>query len=166
MAKGKTKQNDDEQVLEPPMVFVALPVEHRALQWSGDNFEALRAFAGEAVKLGDDGETLIVATSEGDLSAPVGHYVCEDAQGNFYPCSAEVHEGKYASAADMEAPEKPADPLKTATVRHLIDATIARIGRVEAIRGQKWPPMRVLAQELREHRNSFGDHPAMDESRY
>lgn len=176
MAKSKSKQQDtaaqEGQVeLEEPTVYEALPVEHRAMQWTGENYEALRAFTDGAVELHEDGRTLGVQTTEGYVEAPVGHYICEDARGHFYPCDPDVHEAKYAPAvelqrdAEAELPPTAQDAFKRASPRELIDGLINRIGRVEAVRGVKWPPLRVMAQELRDAKQSMEGHPALDETR-
>lgn len=201
MAKGKSKQHEDPAAKEPtaeeteqaaqaawdgqpghqvqleePTVYEALPVEHRAMQWTGENYEALRAFTSGAVELHSDGRTLGVQTTEGYVEAPVGHYICEDARGHFYPCDPEVHEAKYAPADEIQREAEAeqavlvggssfAEACKRASPRELIDALINRIGRVESVRGVKWPPLRVMAQELRDARQSMEGHPALDEKR-
>ena len=53
----------------------------------------------------------------------------------------------------------------TASPRQLLNALRNRIGRIEAVRGQKIPPMRVLSQELREYEKELQNHPAFDETR-
>lgn len=163
--KGQEDQgNAPEAVeLETPRVFRALPVEHRAMQWTGDNYEALQAFTSGAVELESDGRTLGVHTTEGYVNAPIDHYICEDARGSFYPCDPEVHEAKYAEGP--EPAEEGPGPLKTASPRELMVALRNRVGRVQAITGHKVPGLVVMAQEIREHELALDQHPALDEKR-
>lgn len=77
------------------MRYRAKPVEMEAIRWTGDNFEEVKAFADEGraymITLGG----LRIETSEGHVSAPVGHYICKDAKGGVYPCDPEIFEAKY-----------------------------------------------------------------------
>ena len=75
--------------------YRALPVELEAVQWRGDNFGEVSAFAGTAVSAPLTGNVLAVHTTEGDTYAAVNYYVVRDSRGGYYPCAPEVFEAKY-----------------------------------------------------------------------
>lgn len=78
--------------------YRAKPVEIEAIQWTGDNFDEVHAFAGHDVFVSDglskEGE-LTVATTEGYTTAFIGYYIVRDDRGNHYPCDPGVFERKY-----------------------------------------------------------------------
>ena len=73
-----------------------LPVEIDALQWTGDNADAMRGFIGEKGfyhVLNDN--SLTIPTLEGDHKATVGDFVIEGVAGEFYPCKQDIFEATY-----------------------------------------------------------------------
>lgn len=78
--------------------YRAKPVELDAVQWTGDNYQEVCAFAGSAVSwpgYPDKSWDLIVHTAEGDTTAPIRFYIARDDRGCFYPCDPGVFERKY-----------------------------------------------------------------------
>lgn len=68
------------------------PVEVEAVQWTGENWQEIKDFAGSDVAF--DGR-LYVFTLEGTLKADIGDYIIKGVKGEFYPCKPDVFEKTY-----------------------------------------------------------------------
>ena len=76
------------------------PVIIEAIQWTGKNHKEIIDWSGaETVKFVDRGNQLVVRTSEGEMRAPVGHWILRGVEGEFYPCSDSVFEKTYDKVA-------------------------------------------------------------------
>ncbi len=142
-------------------------------QWYGDNFESLQQLTAGSVVLESDGRTLGVQTATGAYKqADLGDYVRLYSDGGVGLKRASKDDKAKAQAQyDLRhhAPPKPAqvpnDHSQARTIRSLIDELENRIGAVERVRGTHYGPLRVLRQDLREHRNAMEGHPALDDDR-
>jgi hypothetical protein len=82
------------------MWYKKKPVIVMAMQWTGENFDALVDFAGDDVFMSAlPGGTWIlkVATQEGFLNAQPGCWIIKGVKGEHYPCSDEVFQITYES---------------------------------------------------------------------
>lgn len=74
------------------------PVEVEVVQWTGDNYEEIEAFAGKDL-LGETplSEGLQVWNTEENqyLTCPVGWWIIRGIEGEIYPCSPRVFEATY-----------------------------------------------------------------------
>ena len=68
------------------------PVEVEAVQWTGENWQEIKDFAGSDVSF--DGR-LYVFTLEGTLKVDIGDYIIKGVKGEFYPCKPDVFEKTY-----------------------------------------------------------------------
>lgn len=68
------------------------PVEIEAVQWTGENWQEIKDFAGSDVSF--DGR-LYVFTLEGTLKVDIGDYIIKGVKGEFYPCKPDVFERTY-----------------------------------------------------------------------
>lgn len=108
--------------------YRAKPVELEAVQWTGDNVREIKAFAGDDI-WAIDGGYLCVATSEGDTTAPAGHYIVRDDRGNHYPCDPGVFERKYEAFNPGDAGSPLAHKRATGrTTRMLKEALAYAVG--------------------------------------
>lgn len=83
-----------------PQRYRKLPVEIEAIQWTGSNIEAVKAFVGgDMHRLVDD---LYIETMEGRMKAPVGWWIIRGVAGEFYPCAPEVFTATYEAVLDGE----------------------------------------------------------------
>ena len=72
------------------------PVVIDALQWTGDNGEAMLEFAGEMSfyhVINDN--ILIIPTLEGNHKALPGDFIIRGIAGEFYPCKPDIFESTY-----------------------------------------------------------------------
>ena len=83
---GMTNPNGVKQYVKRP-----IPVE--AVQYFGDNFDEILAFAGAAVRMRVG--VLEVITLEGIMGAPKGAYIIKGIKGEFYPCAQDIFEESY-----------------------------------------------------------------------
>lgn len=67
--------------------------ESEALQWTGNNFEELKSFAGDA--LGTAGDNPIIHTLDGDMVVSLNDYVIKGVHGVFYLCPPEIFRSIY-----------------------------------------------------------------------
>lgn len=79
--------------------YVKRPVEIQAVQWTGENRDEIKEFAGEKIMFMRWRETqqpgLIIKTLEGDHHASIGDYIIRGVKGEFYPCKPDVFEETY-----------------------------------------------------------------------
>ena len=74
--------------------FRKKPVVIEAIKWTGDNYEEIANFLGEARRL-IPGNGLEIYTLEGIMSASIGDYIIKGVQGEFYPCKPDIFELTY-----------------------------------------------------------------------
>lgn len=75
------------------------PVSVNAIKWTGENFEAIKRFAGENVFL-EEGELIIKTLEDGITNkakhiASVGDFVIQGIKGEFYFCKPDIFEQTY-----------------------------------------------------------------------
>lgn len=86
--------------MDTPATFRKKPVEIQAIQWTGENVEALIQFvADDSLYFGMDQydhiTDLFITTLEGDMKANVGDWIIRGLKGEYYPCSNEVFTMSY-----------------------------------------------------------------------
>ena len=79
------------------MWYVKKPIPVQALQWTGDNFEEIHNFITNYPVVITSNNELIVSTLEGDMRAPIGSYIIQGVEGEFYPCRGPIFEKTYQS---------------------------------------------------------------------
>lgn len=81
--------------MNQPKAFRKKPVSIIAIIWTGDNFDAVKAFAGDNAHL-KDGQLIIgtLEDGEGEVKAEhvatVGDYVIRGVEGEFYFCKPHI----------------------------------------------------------------------------
>ena len=78
------------------------PVVIEAVQWTGSNFDEIKAFVDGRWEVEFDGDELLVHTLEsgrGLLVASEGDWIIMGVIGEFYPCNHDVFEATYEPAA-------------------------------------------------------------------
>ena len=85
------------------------PIVIEAIQWLGDNFEEVMAFAGDNVKVMDpEAKTLgILTLANGWVPSPVGEWVLRGISGEFYPCADSVLKASYDLVEHLGASVQP-----------------------------------------------------------
>ncbi len=84
------------------MKYRRKPVVFDAIQWTGENFNEIRAFVGRDTplhQLGDD--RLGIPTLEGVMTAHPGDWIIMGTRGEFWPCKP----GVFAATYEPEAPD-------------------------------------------------------------
>ena len=85
-------------------IFRKKPVTIAAIQWTGDNFDEVKAFFGEDAKkcsnlvdLNDQPieGNLIIETLEGNHTASPGDFIIRGVKGEYYPCKPDIFEQTY-----------------------------------------------------------------------
>lgn len=95
-----------------PQKFRKKPVEVEAIQWTGKNPAAVRAFTGMH-QIGNGGEHFVFTTQAGHgelfvaangawLDIEIGEWVLRDARG-FYPCKPDIFEQTYEAVPEFAA---------------------------------------------------------------
>lgn len=84
--------------------FRKKPIEVQAIQWTGDNLEAVRAFLGTAMPYNQpDAENVIwVETLEGMIGYTVGYWLIKGVEDERYGCKAEVFARTYEQVTGDE----------------------------------------------------------------
>jgi hypothetical protein len=77
------------------------PVVIEAVQWTGENGSALRAFILGAGFVEDGGEVEI-NTLEGKMVGNVGDWIIKGVKGEFYPCKPDIFEATYGSVTEAD----------------------------------------------------------------
>jgi len=81
------------------MKFRKKPVEIEAIQWTGDNMEAISQFVGEdLVPMEDEHEAqtkIGIVTLEGVMTASIGDWIIKGVNGEFYPCKPDIFQKTY-----------------------------------------------------------------------
>lgn len=82
------------------------PVEVEAIQWNGDNFQEIKAFAGDCVFLEDN--ELVIKTLEDGKSGKAKHiatvkdFIIKGVQGEFYFCKPDIFFQTYDEVQEEE----------------------------------------------------------------
>ena len=87
------------------MRFRKKPVVIEAVQWLGNNFQAISDLAGDSERviwLNNDG-TLEIPTLEGAMTASAGDWIVKGVKGEFYPCKPDIFAATY-EAVEQEQP--------------------------------------------------------------
>lgn len=80
-----------------PKLYKKKPVVIEALQWTGDNHEAILEFCSQAeyhTELFESG-TMFIRTLEGKMQASVNDYIIRGLKGEFYPCKPDIFQATY-----------------------------------------------------------------------
>ena len=83
--------------------FVKKPVVIEAIQYNGENIEAIEDFVGKklsTVMASDVDVKLIIPTLEGDMKASKGDYIIKGIKGEFYPCKPDIFKNTYNVVED------------------------------------------------------------------
>ena len=78
--------------------FVKKPVVIEAIQYNGENIEAIEDFVGKklsTVMASDVDVKLIIPTLEGYMKALKGDYIIKGIKGEFYPCKPDIFKQSY-----------------------------------------------------------------------
>ena len=78
--------------------FVKKPVVIEAIQYNGENIEAIEDFVGKklsTVLASDVDVKLIIPTLEGYMKASKGDYIIKGIKGEFYPCKPDIFKQSY-----------------------------------------------------------------------
>jgi hypothetical protein len=79
--------------------FRKKPIDVRAVQWRGDNWDEIVAFhPGARLAMTADGTTLNIATLEGAMQARPGDWIIEGVKGEVYPCKPDIFAATYEPA--------------------------------------------------------------------
>ena len=71
------------------------PVVIDAIQWTGDNFQAIVDFANNEPSIALARDTLTIDALEGRMSAIVGDWIIRGIAGEYYPCKNDIFEATY-----------------------------------------------------------------------
>lgn len=81
------------------MKYRKKPVEVEAIQWTGNNFEEVKAFTnGKAYKSLINDNTLVIDTLEGKHLAILKDFIIKGIQNEFYPCKPDIFKETYEKA--------------------------------------------------------------------
>jgi hypothetical protein len=78
--------------------FRKKPVVIEAVQWRGDNSDAVIALGFPRPLMTDENDALRIETLEGTMRASLGDWVIKGVKGEFYPCKPDIFEATYESA--------------------------------------------------------------------
>ena len=83
-----------------PTLFRKKPVDILAMKWTGNNFDAIKDFAGKNVFL-EDGELVIRTLEDGKTGkakhvASIGDFIIQGVQGEFYFCKPDIFNQTYS----------------------------------------------------------------------
>ena len=88
------------------MKYRKKPVVIEAIQWTGLNFEEIKAFVGQdliydiydaawKVGMGIPEVTVKIKTLEGEMLASIGDFIIKGVDGEFYPCKPDIFQKTY-----------------------------------------------------------------------
>lgn len=80
------------------MKYRKIPIVIEAIQWTGDNYNAVCKFVGKRLDLAEcqkDTLGLVINTLEGDMLASLGDYIIRGVKGEYYPCKPDIFEMTY-----------------------------------------------------------------------
>lgn len=78
--------------------FVKKPIVIEAIQYNGENIEAIEDFVGKKLSTVMDSDVdvkLIIPTLEGDMNASKDDWVIKGVKGEFYPCKPDIFKQSY-----------------------------------------------------------------------
>ena len=75
------------------MKYRKKPVVIEAIQWNGNNLNALTRFANSHIEF--DNDLIKIETLEGVMTANVGDYIIKGVKGELYPCKPDIFEMTY-----------------------------------------------------------------------
>lgn len=75
--------------------FVKKPVQVKAIQWTGDNYEELVDFVSRAMFPLPFDDEVIIETLEGAVVANKGDWIIRGVNGELYPCKPDIFEKTY-----------------------------------------------------------------------
>lgn len=78
--------------------YMKKPIPIEAIQFNGDNFSQLQAFAGSNIYTNNDGVFIHTLEGEMKMKNPVGDYLIKGIHGEFYFCEKSVFEESYIEA--------------------------------------------------------------------
>lgn len=81
-----------------PTQYRKRPIVIEAVQWTGDNLEAIWDWAGAENVYGpteENPDALIISTSEGRMRADLGDWVIRGVAGELYPCKDPIFRETY-----------------------------------------------------------------------
>lgn len=76
------------------------PVVIEAIKWSGNNFNEIKEFAGDNVKMLSTNELAVITLEDGMFEKPIhiatiGDYIIKSVQGEFYFCKPNIFDETY-----------------------------------------------------------------------
>lgn len=80
------------------MKYRKIPIVIEAIQWTGDNYNAVCKFVGKRLDLAECQKALlglVINTLEGDMVASLGDYIIRGVKGEYYPCKPDIFEETY-----------------------------------------------------------------------
>ena len=92
-----------------PRKFRKRPVVIEAIQYLGENAEAIVEWMGRPYVFVAEGDPLIIETLEGDMSGSPGDWIIRGVKGEFYPCKPDIFEATYEPADAMLAAREAGD---------------------------------------------------------
>ena len=74
------------------------PVEIEAVQWTGENLEEIKKFAGNSLTYIE--QHVIIETLEGCRRVNKGDYIIKGIAGEFYPCKPDIFKATYEEVGE------------------------------------------------------------------
>lgn len=100
-------------------IYVKKPIPIRVIKWTGENYQEIKAFAGDRVDLGyytgyghTDEKSVTIHGIEGDEELSVGNYIVRGVKGEFYPIRADILDETYDKLTS--------DKLQTSKLEYVI----------------------------------------------
>lgn len=81
--------------------YIKKPAKISAIEWTGDNFDEVKAFAGanaliDHVMNGSQNKKVLkIRTELGIVNAEKGDFIIQGTHGDFYPCKADIFKDVY-----------------------------------------------------------------------
>lgn len=85
------------------MKYITKPCIIEAIQWTGDNYDELRSFAGNDLfpsPTDPKFKSLKIVTLEGIMTASIGDYIIKGLNGELYPCKEDIFKKKYVKPTE------------------------------------------------------------------
>ena len=80
--------------MDSPGAYRERPVIIQAINWTGENYEAVRQFLGTYPEQDFYGDP-VIGTPEGRMTASRGDWIVRGIKGEFYPCKPGIFEATY-----------------------------------------------------------------------
>lgn len=89
----------DNEFVEEVHEYRKRPCVIEAIKWTGNNFDSIKEFAGDNVRIEND-ELIVVTLEDGKQgqakhAASIGDFIIKGIQGEFYFCKADIFEKSY-----------------------------------------------------------------------